>query len=234
MRMPRLLKVCRNLRLLYALSAASRLGRRLGQPRPGRLIPPRSSRVSTTVASCCWPGVRTKVMSWPLPSTRTWILVLNPPWLRPKASRLASLFSSQQHAGGIAQSSHPRSELPNRSGLLHRPVPSGPPISGPIVQPCAIGETGYGHSTSSHSVPADLARVHPFALSTASRLSLSGGHYSAALSAAFLPAAMAPTVPIVHRLVHVVGSYQPVYRLISTLHTRPSLSCTGLLWQPIH
>lgn len=210
MRIPRFLKVWRNWRLLYPWSAASRFGRRLGQPLPRRLMPPWSSRVCATVASCCGPGVKTNVMKWPFPSTRTWILVLNPPWLRPKASRLASLFSSPPRVDEHARWSHPRNEPPSRSGLPHHLALSASPISDPTRPPDASGESGCVHWTTCHSVLAGLARGLPFGRSTPSRLSWFDGHDWVARPWVFPAAAVAPTVPIVRLLVRVVGSSEPV------------------------
>src|SRR5437870_2851495 len=101
--------------LLYPLSQATRLGRCLGLPRPCRLTAPPSITCSKTVASCCWPGVSTKVIGLPLPSHRICILVLNPPLLRPNASFSASPLLRQQHADGRVLPCRPRSGLPNLS-----------------------------------------------------------------------------------------------------------------------
>jgi hypothetical protein len=86
MQMPRLLRYCRIRLFEYPLSAATRCGRRLGLPRPRRLMAPPSIRSSNTVDSCCSPGVSSKTTGLPLPSHLTWILVENPPRLLPRAS----------------------------------------------------------------------------------------------------------------------------------------------------
>lgn len=91
MRIPRCRKAWRKRRLRYPLSPTSRLGRERGRPGPARFTAPRLSRLRATVASCCWPGVRTKALKLPLPSTRTWLLVPDPPRPRPKASASAEL-----------------------------------------------------------------------------------------------------------------------------------------------
>lgn len=129
--------------LLYPLSPATRLGRCLGRPRPTRLTAPCPISGSKTVASCCCPGVKTSVISLPLPSARTCTLVLNPPWLRPRASSFAgSPFLPQQRAGGLSPRCHRHSVLPNRSGLRYQPVAALPPGYDPRSQPSPIGRSG--------------------------------------------------------------------------------------------
>src|SRR5256885_1234890 len=70
----------------YDLSPTTRRGLRLGRPLPSLLTQPPSINCSNTGASWRSPGVSTKVIGLPLPSQRTWILVENPPRLRPNAS----------------------------------------------------------------------------------------------------------------------------------------------------
>src|SRR5579884_4056168 len=67
--------------LLYALSPASR-----GRLRPGRRIAPRSRTASRAICSWRSPPVSTATRGLPLPSTRRWIVVENPPCERPSAS----------------------------------------------------------------------------------------------------------------------------------------------------
>ena len=159
MRMPRRRRVVRSLRLLYPLSPTNRLGRRLGRPFPERLTAPWSNRSSATVASCCWPGVSTKVINRPWPSTRTCSLVLNPPWLRPKASVVGSLFLRPPHADEHVQWCHPQNALPSPVVRPGRPVPVRPPEYDPILQPASTGRSGWLRWTRVHSVPADHARA---------------------------------------------------------------------------
>jgi hypothetical protein len=83
---------CRIRRLLYPLSPTTRRGRRLGRPGPRCFTAPVSTNTGKTKASCRCPGVNTRVNSWPSPSVRRCTLVLNPPWLRPKASVSGSPF----------------------------------------------------------------------------------------------------------------------------------------------
>jgi hypothetical protein len=211
-RMPRLLRNWRNLRLLYPLSPASRFGRRLGRPCLMRLTPPSSNNRSTTVASCCWPGVRTKVIKCPLPATRIWIFVLNPPRLRPSASASAQLFSPLPHVGGLARLSHPRSGSPSRFSQPHLLPAATQTISGPKCLPCASAENDCTRSAIFHIAPANLARVHRSWQSISSHLASSDDHspdVPFVLSAVATPAVCVPTA---HRLVRVVGSFQPVYR----------------------
>ena len=143
MRIPRRRSVARNLRLLYPLSPTSRLGRRLGRPPVARWTAPWSSSASATVTSCCWPGVSTKVMMRPLPSTRTWSLVLNPPRLRPKASLSGLLFLPLPRAGARAQPCHRQSVLPNRLVPPGQLPAATRPGYGPITRPVSIGRSGW-------------------------------------------------------------------------------------------
>jgi len=169
MRIPRRRRVLRNLRLLYPLSPTSRLGRRLGCPLPARLTPPWSNRSSATVASCCWPGVSTKVISCPFPSARTCSLVLNPPWLRPNASVVGSLFLRPPHADAHVPPCHPQNALPSPVVRLGPPVPVRSPRCGPIIRPVPTGRSGWQLWTRGHTVLANHARALRYGLPTGSR-----------------------------------------------------------------
>ena len=158
-RMPRRRQYRRFFRLLYPLSPTTRLGRCFARPQPTRLTAPCSINGSKTVVSCCCPGVRTRVISLPLPSARTCSLVLNPPRLRPRASSFAeSPLLPQQHAGGLAPRCHRRNALPNRSGLRHRPAAGGLPGSDPTPQPYANDRETGGHGS---PWPISLRKVPP-------------------------------------------------------------------------
>ena len=104
MPIPRRAKYARIRLFEYALSAATRCGKRPGLPLPGFLMAPPSISFSNTVDSCASPGVSSNTTGLPLPSQRTCILVENPPWLRLKASESGSPFRPQrrahQHAAG--------------------------------------------------------------------------------------------------------------------------------------
>lgn len=168
MRMPRCLSVCRNLRLLYPLSPTRRWGRRLGCPRPLRLTAPWFNNCSATAASCRCPGVSTKAINLPSPSTRTCSLVLNPPRLRPNASASALLFLPPLRADGRGSPSHPRSELPNPLCPLRRPDAATQPKSDPRCRPCASAGSGCTRSSTCRIALADPATARPSAQSTAS------------------------------------------------------------------
>lgn len=92
--MPRLRKYSLILRAEYERSPATRLGLRLGRPRPARLISPPSINCSNTTLSCRSPGVSTYVIGLPLPSHLTCIFVEKPPLLLPNASSGRSTRSS--------------------------------------------------------------------------------------------------------------------------------------------
>jgi hypothetical protein len=74
----------------------------------------------------------------------------------------------------------------------------------------------------SHIAPANLAMAHRSWQSISSRLASSDAHSPDARSVLSAVATMAVCVPTAHRLVRVVGSSEPVYRLYLSLHTRPS------------
>ncbi len=134
-------------------------GTAFGVSSPARLTPPLSNRASATVASCCWPGVSTKVINCPFPSTRTCSLVLNPPWLRPNASLAGSLFLPPRRADVPEQSCHPQNALPSPVGPSRPPVLAGLPGCGPIVRYASIGRNDWPPWTMSHSVRANHARA---------------------------------------------------------------------------
>lgn len=206
MRIPRWRRVWRNPRLLYPLSPTNRLGRSRGRPGPARLTWPRFSKSSTTVASCCWPGVRTKAINWPLPSTRTWILVLNPPRPRPKASACGVLFLPPRRVGGRGQSTHPQSVSPSSVRYAGRLAAATRSRGVPTRPPSASAENDCKHWAISRNVRVSRARARPFALSTASRSPSSGGRATVALCLASGAAASLSAAPTVRPLVHVVCS----------------------------
>jgi hypothetical protein len=209
-RMPRFLSESRNLRLLYPLSPTTRLGRRLGRPRLARFTAPWSNNCSAAVASWRWPGVSTKVIKCPLPATRTWILVLNPPRLRPNASASAQLFSPRRRADGHARLSHPQSGFPSQPYPPRRLAAEALTIPDPRCPLFASVESDYTHSATSHSAPAGLATALPSAQSIRSHSPSCDGHSPGDLPRLSAEATMASIVPTAHRSVHVVGSCVPV------------------------
>jgi hypothetical protein len=220
-RMPRLLRNCRSLRALYPLSPTKRLGRRLGCPRLARLTPPWFSNCSTTVASCCWPGVSTKVIKCPLAATRMWIFVLNPPRLRPNASASAQLFSPLPRVDGLARLSRPRSGSPSRLSQPHLLAVADQTISGPRRPPFASAENGYTRSAISRIAPANPATARRSWLSRSSRSALSGGHSQVVPYGLSAVATMAAHVPTAHRSIRVVGSFEPVYLALTEFAYTP-------------
>lgn len=206
MRIPRWRRAWRNHRLLYPLSPTSRFGCRRGRPGPARLTWPRVNKSSATVASCCWPGVKTKVINFPLPSTRTWILVLSPPRPRPKASASGELFLPPPRVGGLAQSSHPQNGSPSSTRRAGRRSSEARSRGVPTRPPYANAETGCKRWSISHSAPANPARAHPFAQSTASHSPSSDGRATVVRCSVFPAAANFSAAPTVRQLVHVVCS----------------------------
>src|SRR5215216_1727469 len=103
----------------YDLSAATRRGLLLGRPRPCLLTCPPSINCSNTGASWRSPEVSTNVIGLPLPSHRTWILVENPPRLRPSASDCGSPLLPRLRAGEHVSRSYLRSGSPTLSALRH-------------------------------------------------------------------------------------------------------------------
>lgn len=129
MHIPRLAKYPRIRLFEYALSAAMRAGKRLGLPLPRLFIAPPSINNSNTVDSCCSPGVSLNTSGLPLSSHLTWILVENPPRLRPSASfsgpSCGPPFLPRQRAGEHAHWSYLQNELSIGPRLYHRHL-SGP------------------------------------------------------------------------------------------------------------
>lgn len=179
--MPRLLRYCRILRLLYPLSAAIRPGKRLGLPLPRRLMAPRSISSSNTVASCCSPGVNSNTTGLPLPSHLTCILVEKPPLLRPKASSFGSVgfsgspFLPRLHAGEHVPRSYRRSELTIGLRLWHRCLAVPEPVSSPRYPVWSSGRSEWPPFARGRIFQANLAREHRSCLSRAYHLGLYGG-----------------------------------------------------------
>ncbi len=166
---PRLAKYPRIRLFEYALSAATLKGKRLGLPRPLRLMAPPSINFSNTVDSCVSPGVSSNTTGLPLPSQRTCNLVENPPLLRPKASVSGPAFGShflpRLRAGGHAQRSYPQSVSPTLLGLwcLHLSAPRQ--VCGPKYLLHAIDRSERTLFYTSHSVQVNPPRVPLFSLS---------------------------------------------------------------------
>ena len=173
MPIPRLLRYSRILRELYALSAATRPGKRLGLPRPRRLIAPPSISVSNTVASCCCPGVSSNITGLPLPSHRTCILVENPPWLRPNASSsglvgfCGSPFLPRLSAGEHARWSYLCNELSTQPRLRHQHLSAPGPVSFPTLPAWSSDRSGWRPSARGQIAQVNLARERQSCLSKA-------------------------------------------------------------------
>lgn len=166
MPMPRLAKYPRIRLFEYALSAATRCGKRLGLPLPAFLIAPPSISFSNIVDSCASPGVSSKTTGLPLPSHLTCILVEKPPWLRPSASSLGSIGSScfgspflpQQRAGEHVLWSYLRSGFPTQPVLWCRHLSAPQPVFAPRYQLCASGRTERTPFCMSRSVQVSLPK----------------------------------------------------------------------------
>src|SRR3990172_4056731 len=204
------------LRLLYALSPATRFGRIFGRPRPARLTAPPSMSDSKTVASLRCPGVSTIIMSLPPPSARRCTLVLNPPWLRPKASVFGSPLLPQPRADGPGRWCRLHSGSPNLYGPQHRPVLAPWQRGGPRCQPYASGRSGWQQSARNHSAPADLAREPLCAGPTESRSGSVGGRRWVVQYSVFGAVGAAEAVPTA-RLSILLGSYPRSIPLVPTL-----------------
>lgn len=168
---PRLRACSRSLWWLYPLSPTMRPGLSLGRPLPARLTAPCFRRASKTVASCCWPGVRMKVMGLPFPSALMCTFVDRPPLLRPIASASRSPFFHQPSAGGLGRSCYLRSGPPSQS-LPGCRLPSGVrPAPYPTLQPSSIYRSGWLPSSRGRIVLGDRATVSRYAAPTVSRSS---------------------------------------------------------------
>lgn len=175
MPMPRLAKYPRIRLFEYALSAATRAGKRLGRPRPLRLMAPLSIKSSNTVESWASPGVSSNTTVLPLPSQRTCSLVENPPLLRPNASLGGSasetrpLFLLRLRAGERARRSYQYGGFPMLPGLWRRHLFAHGRVFGPTRLLHAIGRSGKRLFYRSHSVPVGLPRALLFSLSIVCR-----------------------------------------------------------------
>jgi hypothetical protein len=178
MPIPRLAKYPRISRLLYALSAATRPGKRLGRPLPPFLIAPPSINRSNTVHSWVCPGVSSNTTGLPLPSHRTCSLVEYPPWLLPNASfsglvselepelEFGSPFLPRLHAGEHARRSYQRNVSPTRLllGSWHLSAPLKG--CGPRYQPHAICRSEKKPFYMNRIVQVSPPRERLFSLST--------------------------------------------------------------------
>jgi hypothetical protein len=165
----------------YPLSPTTLPGKCLGLPRPARFMLPPSISASNTVHSFCWPGVSKKQTGLPLPSHLTWILVLKPPRLLPKASAAGS--------GGFCGSPflHRRHfDAPSRCYRLHNGSPTPPlrvchlasvtrPALGPRYLLFSSDTAGRRRSWGSHSARASPPIGHRSLVSTRCRLLVYGG-----------------------------------------------------------
>jgi hypothetical protein len=194
--MPRRRQSVRKARLLKPLSPTTRRGRPRGRPGPRRLTAPWRSKRGATVASCCWPGVSTTVSGWPLPSARRCTFVLNPPWLRPRASVAGSPPLPPPHVGGRGSLYRPDSGRSNRASLP-RPLGAGrPPAPDPTRRRGASAESACARSPRARTGRAGPATARRSAASTRYRSRCAGEPCWAAPSAVAQAAATAPAAPI--------------------------------------
>ncbi len=145
----------------------------------------------------------------PCPSQRRWILVLKPPWLRPRASSAGVLFLPLRHADERGRCCRPRNGFPNPIRPVDRPSIGVRPTRDPKSPPVSIVESGCKHCSTTQIALASRARVHRFAKSTTSHSPLSGDLCWVALFWAFGAAKAVLTAPIVHSLSH-LGSWRPI------------------------
>ena len=205
MRSPCRRRDCRIVRLLYALSPATRRGRRFGLPPLGRVTAPLGSKGSKAVAACRCPGVHPSVMSLPPPAARRWTLVLTPPWLRPSASASAPLFLPQRHAGGRVRSSHRQNGGSSRGGLPHRPAAGRRQKAGPRCRPGASGKNGSRPSARRHSALANHAKAPRCGGATGGHEACDGDLQPDGQSAVLGGATVVAVAPIAGQLIHVYG-----------------------------
>ena len=203
MRTPRFRKYKRTWREVYPLSATTRFGSKRGRPHFGRLTAPFSISCSNTVTSCCWPGVSTNVTGLPSPSQRTWILVENPPWLRPKASFCGSPLLHRLRADVLARRCYLHNEWPILSSLRHLLVAVTPRGYGPKPLPLSTDRSERKLSSRSHNARVSPAREHLSSLSKVCRSVLFASRCLGDRLSVFVVVVEAPASPTAHRLAHV-------------------------------
>jgi hypothetical protein len=173
MPMPRLAKYPRIRLFEYALSAATLAGKRLGLPLPRLLIAPPSINSSNTVDSCCSPGVSSNTSGLPAPSHLTWILVENPPLLRPSASfsgpSCGSPFLPQPRAGEHGRWSYLRNGLTTEPRPCCRHLSEPQPVFSPRYPAWSICRSEWLLFARDRIAQANLAKEHQSCLATAYR-----------------------------------------------------------------
>jgi hypothetical protein len=122
-------------------------------------------------------------MGFPLPSARRWILVENPPRLRPRASLCCGsssgglalswriplfehLLSHLQRAGALLPRFHPHGADPNPALHKRPPVSGARREHGPTHPPRSSGTSGWRCSARDQTPAADRARALPYGRST--------------------------------------------------------------------
>lgn len=103
------------------------------------LMAPCSINSSATLISCCCPGVSKKVMICPFRFTLRWILVLNPPRLRPRAFFCPCCMLMRSDHRTIYQVDFPVYSL---ISTFHRLQFSQDPIPHPRISPTATVHCG--------------------------------------------------------------------------------------------
>ena len=188
---------------------------------PGPLDRPRSRSCSNAVASCCWPGVSTRVSGLPPPSARRWTLVEKPPRLRPSASVSGSPPLPRPRAGAPGSPSRPRNGPSNRPRRPRRPAVGPRRRPAPRPRPAATAGSGCTPSTRGRTAPAGRARAHPCAASTGSRSGPCDGPYWACPSPASRAGVVAGAVPIARSLARLGSAYQKGTARDQPLRTGP-------------
>jgi len=151
----------------YERSAATRLGLLLGRPRPCLLTAPPSINCSNTGASWRSPGVSMNVKGLPLPSHRMWILVENPPRLRPNASFCGSPLLPRLHADEHVSRSYLQSGSPTLSDHWHQHLVVPQPLFSPTHPGGSSDRSEWLLSATDRIVQVDLSKEHQFCLSRA-------------------------------------------------------------------
>lgn len=141
-------------------------------------------------------------MGLPCPSARKWILVLNPPRLRPIASSSGQLFLPLQHVDGRVPPSHPQNEVPSPTDPADRPRPVIRPGSDPKRHSSANGKTGWKPWSTCRTVRVSRAKALRCVKSIGSRSRSVGDRWPDAPYGAFVEVRPVVIVPISHWISH--------------------------------
>jgi hypothetical protein len=163
-----------------------------------------------------------KVPGLPWPSALRWMLVLKPPWLRPKASVSGSLCLPQRHADGLGCWCDRPGEASHRMGPRPRPAAAGSPRDEGRRRRAASGRSGSRRCATDHTVRANRARERQYGGSRGSHCGSCGGHGPVAQSSVVGVGAVIAAAPIACWS-NLRGAYSIVYRGKSNLQTRPRI-----------